>query len=138
MSAQIRKERAAYYDVLESTQKETLDISNWMEWYLKCLSRAIEGSQTTLRAVLYKARFWETFAKTDLNPRQRSMVNRLLDGFEGKLTTTKWGKITKSSHDTALRDIQYLIKQGILAQSPEGGRSTSYELVKVNEGSAAA
>ena len=128
MSAQIRQERNAYYDMLESTQKGTLDVTPWMEWFLACLDRAIAGAQTTLAKVLHKARFWERAAAISLNERQRLMVNRLLDGFEGKLTTSKWAKLAKCSQDTALRDILELVGQGILVRNPEGGRSTSYAL----------
>jgi Fic family protein len=131
MSAQIRRERADYYDILERTQKATMDITPWMDWFLGCLGRAIEGAQTTLGGVLSKARFWETFGDSLLNERQRLVVNRLLDGFEGKLTTMKYGKLVKCSHDTALRDIAALVERGILVRSPEGGRSTSYSLAKV-------
>jgi Fic family protein len=128
MSAQIRQERNDYYDVLEKTQKGTLDVTPWMEWFLACLGRAFEGTEVTLGAVLRKARFWEKHARAPVNDRQRDIVNRLLDGFEGKLTTTKWAKIEKCSHDTALRDIQNLIDLGLLQKDPGGGRSTSYSL----------
>lgn len=128
MSAQIRQDRDAYYDVLETTQKGAMDITPWMEWFLGCLRRAIEGAQATLATVLSKARFWETFADVSINNRQRLVVNRLLDGFEGKLTTSKWAKLAKCSHDTALRDILALVERGILVRNPEGGRSTSYDL----------
>ncbi len=128
MSAQIQQERNDYYDILERTQKGTLDVTPWMEWFLGCLGRAFEGTETTLAAVLRKARFWESHAQATLNERQRVILNRLLDGFIGKLTTTKWAKLTKSSHDTALRDIQDLIEQGILKKDTGGGRSTSYSL----------
>ncbi len=128
MSAQIRQERAAYYEMLESTQKSSLDITPWMKWFLGCLGRAIEGAQTTLGSVLDKAQFWQSTAGISLNDRQRLILNRLLDGFEGKLTTSKYAKLAKCSPDTALRDIQNLIERGILIQSPEGGRSTSYVL----------
>lgn len=133
MSAQIRQERAAYYDVLETTQKGTMDITPWMAWFLGCLRRAIEGAQTTLATVLSKARFWETFAGFSINDRQRLVLNRLLDGFEGKLTTSKWAKLAKCSHDTALRDISALVEGGILVRNPEGGRSTSYDLASISE-----
>jgi len=133
MSAQIRLERTAYYDVLESTQKGTMDVTPWMEWFLGCLGRAIEGAQATLATVLSKARFWETFADVSINDRQRLVLNRLLDGFEGKLTTSKWAKLAKSSHDTALRDILALVEHGILVRNPEGGRSTSYDLASIPE-----
>ena len=128
MSAQIRQERAAYYNILEQTQKGTLDITPWMEWFLGCLGRAIEGAQTTLGTVLAKARFWERIADFPINERQRVVLNRLLDGFEGKLTTTKYAALAKCSQDTALRDILPLVARGILVRNPEGGRSTSYAL----------
>jgi Fic family protein len=128
MSAQIRQERAAYYNILEQTQKGTLDITLWMEWFLGCLGRAIEGAQTMLGTVLAKARFWERIADFPINERQRAVLNRLLDGFEGKLTTTKYAALAKCSQDTALRDILPLVERGILVRNPEGGRSTSYAL----------
>lgn len=131
MSAQIRQERADYYDILERTQKATMDITPWMDWFLQCLGRAIDGAEATLGTVLSKARFWETFGDALLNERQRLVVNRLLDDFEGKLTTTKYGKLAKCSHDTALRDIVALVERGIVVRNPEGGRSTSYSLAKV-------
>ena len=128
MSAQIRQERKAYYEILEVTQKGTLDITPWMAWFLDCLGSAIEGAHTTLAAVLAKARFWEGIAGTAINERQRTILNRLLDGFEGKLTTSKYAKLAKASNDTALRDILFLVEHGILVRNPEGGRSTNYEL----------
>jgi Fic family protein len=128
MSAQIRQERADYYDVLERTQKGTLDITPWMEWFLGCLGRAVDGAQNVLSAVLAKARFWERIQGVSINERQRLVLNRLLDGFEGNLTTSKYAKLTKSSSDTALRDILSLVERGILVRSAEGGRSTSYRL----------
>jgi Fic family protein len=130
MSAQIRQERKEYYEILEATQKGTLDITRWMAWFLDCLGSAIDGAQTTLAAVLEKARFWEAIAGTAINERQRMILNRLLDGFEGKLTTSKYAKLAKSSNDTALRDILFLIDNGILTRNAEGGRSTSYDLVR--------
>ncbi len=133
MSAQIRQERVTYYDVLERTQKGTMDITPWMDWFLGCMGRAIEGAQATLATVLSKARFWETFADFPLNERQRLVLNRLLDGFEGTLTTSKWAKLAKCSHDTALRDILALVERGILVRNPEGGRSTSYGLASIPE-----
>ncbi len=128
MSAQIRQERAKYYNTLEYMQKGTLDITTWMQWFLGCLGRAIEGSQTILASVLNKARFWETVGQTSLNDRERLVFNRLLDGFEGKLTTSKYAKLAKCSQDTALRDILHLVEESILVRNPEGGRSTSYAL----------
>ena len=128
MSAQIREERKAYYDTLERTQQGTLEVTPWMEWFLGCLGRAFEGTETALASVLRKARFWKKHARTPINDRQRSILNRLLDGFEGKLTTGKYAKLAKCSHDTALRDIQELIELRILKKGPGGGRSTSYLL----------
>jgi Fic family protein len=128
MSAQIRQERNDYYGILERTQKGTLDVTPWMEWFLGCLGRAFGGTETTLAAVLRKARFWESHAEATFNERQRVMLNRLLDGFVGKLTRAKWASLAKSSHDTALRDIQNLIGRGILKRDTGGGRSTSYSL----------
>jgi Fic family protein len=131
MSAQIQHERGAYFDILEATQKGTLDITPWMGWFLGCLGRAIDGAQTTLGVVLAKARFWESLQGVVLNERQRLVLNRLLDGFEGKLTTTKYAKLAKCSQDTALRDILSLVERGILVRNPEGGRSTSYALASI-------
>jgi Fic family protein len=128
MSAQIRHERNDYYDVLEKTQKGTLDITPWLSWFLGCLGRAFEGTEVALGKVLRKARFWDRHARARLNERQRDIVDRLLEGFDGKLTTTKWATIEKCSHDTALRDLQDLIEQGLLKKDPGGGRSTSYSL----------
>lgn len=128
LSAQIQKERKGYYDILEKTQKGTLNITDWLEWFLNCLGRALEATEETLSVVLQKARFWETHAETLLNERQKLMLNKLLNGFTGKLTTSKWAKIAKCSHDTALRDITDLIEKGILAKEEGGGRSTSYQL----------
>jgi Fic family protein len=129
MSAQIRHERNDYYDILERTQQGTLDVTPWLEWFLGCLRRAFDGTEVTLGAVLRKARFWDKHARVPLNDRQRDIVNRLLDGFEGKLTTTKWSKLEQCSHDTALRDIQSLIDLGLLQRDAGGGRSTSYSLI---------
>jgi Fic family protein len=131
MSAQIRQERASYYDMLERTQKGTMDITPWMDWFLGCLGRAIDDAQTMLGAVLAKARFWESIAGVETNPRQRLVLNRLLDGFEGKLTTSKYAKLAKCSQDTALRDILALAEHGILARGREGGRSTGYALAPI-------
>ncbi len=128
MSAQIRQERNAYYDVLEHTQKGTMDVTRWMEWFLGCLGRAIDGAEDTLRIVLDKARFWDRMKDVPLNERQRLILNRLLDGFEGKLTTSKYAALAKCSQDTAYRDILALVDHGALIQNPEGGRSTSYSL----------
>ncbi len=129
MSAQIRTERKAYYDILEQTQKSTLDITDWMEWFLDCLGRAIAGTESTLANVFRKAHFWEAHSAKSMNARQKLMLNKLLDGFDGKLTSSKWAKIGKCSQDTAQRDIQGLIDQAILFKDSAGGRSTSYSLV---------
>jgi Fic family protein len=131
MSAQIRQERKEYYEVLERTQKGTLDVTRWMEWFLACLGRAIDSAQTTLAAVLQKARVWQTVRDVPINDRQRLVLNRVLDGFEGKLTTSKWATIAKCSSDTALRDILDLIERGVLVRNPGAGRSTSYSLAEV-------
>ena len=128
MSAQIRQERDAYYNMLEQTQQGTLDITPWMEWFLGCLGRAIDGAQITLGSILGKARFWEETAGVPINDRQRLVLNRLLDGFEGKLTSSKYAQLAKCSHDTALRDILAMVERGILIRNPAGGRSTSYAL----------
>lgn len=128
MSSQIRRDRAAYYRMLEHTQKGTTDVSAWMAWFVQCLGRAIEGAEAQLSTVVAKARFWERTAGLPINARQRLMLNRLLDGFDGKLTTTRWAQLTKSSQDTALRDMTALVDLGILARSAKGGRSTSYSL----------
>lgn len=128
MSAQIRKERNAYYAILEETQKDTIDITNWLHWFLSCFDRSLSATKETLAAVLQKARFWEKHVSLTLNQRQRLMMNKLLDGFEGKLNSSKWAKITKSSSDTAVRDINDLIQKGILRKDEGGGRSTSYLL----------
>ena len=130
MSAQIRKGRNAYYGILESTQKGTMDVTPWMEWFLGCLDRSIDGARVTLSAVLAKARFWERIRQVQLNDRQRPVLNRLLDGFEGKLTTSKYAKLSKCSQDAAHRDILWLIENGIVVRNSGGGRSTSYSLVK--------
>jgi Fic family protein len=129
MSAQIRAERADYYDTLERTQKGDLEVTAWMEWFLGCLGRAIDGAGAVLSAVLVKADFWTAHAQASLNERQIKVLNRMLDGFEGKLTSSKWAKLAKCSQDTASRDIAALIDRGILRRSEAGGRSTSYELL---------
>lgn len=128
MSAQIRIERNDYYALLERTQKGELDVTPWLNWFLQCLHRAIGGAQETLAAVMNKARFWEQFAREPLNERQIKVLNRILDGFEGKLTTSKWAKLAKCSQDTAYRDILDLMDRGALRKDPGGGRSTSYSL----------
>jgi Fic family protein len=128
MSGQIREQRGEYYRTLEQIQRGTMDITTWMEWFLGCFTRAIAGAQTALAGVIDKARYWETLRDVPLNERQRLMIGRLLEGFEGKLTTSKWAVLTKSSTDTALRDIQQLVARGVLVRNAAGGRSTSYSL----------
>jgi Fic family protein len=128
MSAQIRRDRDGYYEILEHTQKGSLDITAWLQWFIGCLGRAIDGTETTLAAVLRKAGFWKKHNHVVLNNRQRLMLNKLLDRFEGKLTSSKWANIAKCSQDTASRDIQLLIDAGILVKDAAGGRSTSYSL----------
>jgi Fic family protein len=132
MSAQIRVERAAYYDQLEQAQKGTMDVTAWMEWFLSCLGHAIEGALSVLANVLAKSHFWESMATAVLNARQRLVLNRLLEGFDGKLTTSKWAKLAKCSQDTAARDILALVQQGILVRNAEGGRSTNYSLAQLS------
>lgn len=131
MSAQVREERGDYYRILEETQRGTMDVTAWMQWFLACLTRAIEGAQTALSGVIAKARYWEKLRQVPLNERQRLVITRLLEGFEGKLTTSKWAALTKSSQDTALRDIQQLVERGVLVRDSAGGRSTSYSLARL-------
>jgi len=131
MSAQIRQERNAYYDILEATQKRDLDITPWLEWFLACLGRAIDGAETILGSVLLKAKFWKLHEDESFNDRQRKVLNRMLDGFEGKMTSSKWAALAKSSQDTASRDIDDLLTRKILVRDAAGGRSTSYSLAAV-------
>lgn len=130
MSAQIQRDRNGYYDILEKTQKGNLDITQWLLWFVECLDRAISLSEENLSGVTQKAKFWESHQGVALNERQRKMLNKLIDGFEGKLTSSKWAKIAKCSPDTALRDIQDLIEKEILEKEEGGGRSTSYRIVQ--------
>lgn len=130
LSAQIQRERKDYYDILEQTQKGTLEVTAWLAWFLDTLQRAVVHAHHTLDAVLAKTRFWQRWAATPLNARQIKLLNRLLDGFEGKLTSSKWAAIAKCSSDTALRDIGELLVLGVLRKSDAGGRSTAYELVQ--------
>lgn len=129
MSSQIRLERNGYYQMLERTQKDGLDVTPWIEWFLGCLDRAFDGAEQILANVLRKASFWEAHATHSFNARQRAIINLLFDGFEGKMTSSKWAKLAKCSQDTALRDIDDLVKQGVLVKEPGGGRSTGYALV---------
>lgn len=150
LSAQIQRERKAYYDILEKTQKNSpganfraspeggrhrdvpdnrsMDVTEWLAWFLDTLHRAVDQAQHTLDAVLKKMRFWQRWATTPLNERQVNLLNKLLDGFDGKLTSSKWAAIATCSPDTALRDINDLLTRGVLRKSDAGGRSTSYEL----------
>lgn len=129
LSAQIQIERKKYYAILENTQKGNLNITPWIEWFLNCMERAVEGALSTLGTIVHKAQFWDSLAEVSLNERQRKIINLMLDGFDGKLTSSKWAKITKCSQDTAYRDILDLLDRGILAKNAEGGRSTSYSLM---------
>ncbi|MNL50268.1 hypothetical protein D3C87_1732700 [compost metagenome] len=128
MSRQIRLERNKYYNILEKTQSGDLNITGWLQWFLECLERAIDASDIVLSSVRRKAKLWSMPVAQTFNERQRLMLNKLLDGFEGKLTSSKWAKIAKCSHDTATRDIQDLINKGILSKDDSGGRSTNYLL----------
>ena len=129
LSAQIQRERREYYDLLERTQKGELDLTDWLVWFLDCLARAIAGADNTLGKVLIKARFWERCTGISLNERQIKLINQMLDGFEGKLSSSKWATIAKCSPDSALRDMNDLIERGLLRKTDAGGRSTSYELL---------
>jgi Fic family protein len=129
MSSQIGAERKNYYNILEKTQKGTLDITEWLVWYLKCLEDALKSSDIILSKVLYKHRFWIKYSSETLNSRQILLINKLLDNLIGQLTTSKWAKIAKCSQDTALRDIQDLLNKKILQKNTSGGRSTNYKLV---------
>lgn len=128
MSAQIKKERKSYYTILEHTQKNDLDITLWIVWFLECLKNALLSSNTIIDKVVKKHLFWARNAGLITNERQQKMLNKLLDNFEGHLTTSKWAKMTKSSQDTALRDITDLVHKGILIKANSGGRSTHYAL----------
>ncbi|MDP2809204.1 MAG: Fic family protein [Rhodocyclaceae bacterium] len=132
LSAQIRRERRDYYEILERTQKGTLDVTAWLAWFLDALQRAVDNARHTLDAVLVKTRFWQRWATTPLNERQVKLLNRLLDGFDGKLTSSKWAAIAKCSPDTALRDINELIALGALRRAAGGGRSTAYEIISAH------
>jgi Fic family protein len=128
MSAQIRQERKQYYEILEKTQKGSLDITEWIKWFLLCLINALKSTDSIFTKVMSKADFWNKHSATMINERQRKLLNRLLDGFEGKLTSSKWAKIAKCSKDTAIRDINDLISKDILQKEAAGGRSTNYEI----------
>lgn len=128
MSSEIRKQRKAYYAILEKTQKGGLDITDWIEWFLHCLEAALLDTEKSIGRILQKAAFWDKHRSVSMNERQTKLVNLLWDGFDGKLTSSKWAKIAKCSADTALRDIQDLIAKHVLRKTDEGGRSTNYEL----------
>jgi len=128
LSAQMQRERKDYYDWLERSQKGTLDVTDWLEWFLGCLLRAVHGADGALSAVLAKSGFWKRWAGVSMNERQIKLLNKLLDGFDGKLTSSKWAAVVKCSQDTALRDISDLLVRGVLIKSAASGRSTSYEL----------
>jgi len=137
MSARIQQERRDYYLILEHCQKGELDVSAWIEWFLGCLKRAIEAAELSLETILNKAKFWEIHTGQKFNDRQHDIINRLLDGFVGKLTSSKWAKLEKCSQDTALRDINDLLARKILIKEAAGGRSTSYALGEFVNGSEA-
>lgn len=128
LSAQIQRERRGYYDILERTQKGSLDVTAWLAWFLDALQRALDTAHVALDGILFKHRFWQRWADAPLNPRQRKLVNRLLDGFDGKLTSSRWASMASCSPDTALRDINELLSLGVLRRLPGGGRSTAYAL----------
>jgi Fic family protein len=132
LSSQIEAERKEYYLQLERGQRGGLDVTDWLEWFLGCLGRAIRRSNETLSAVLRKATVWDQVNRNPVNERQRKVINRLLDGFEGKLSTSKYAKLAKCSEDTALRDIRTLLDFGVLIKNEAGGRSTSYELAELS------
>lgn len=132
MSSQILAERKRYYEVLQKVQHSTGGITEWLDWFLHCLKNAMLATENTTEKILHKAEFWKLHEHTPINERQRLMLNKLFDGFEGKLQTSKWAKIAKTSTDTALRDIKDLVEKGILQQTDEGGRNASYELANLN------
>lgn len=130
MSSQILIERKRYYEILQKVQYSSGDLTEWLDWFLNCLKNAMRTTEYTVQKTVHKAEFWKLHQQTPVNERQRLMLNKLLDGMDGKLQTSKWAKITKTSTDTALRDIKDLIEKGILIQTAEGGRSANYELIK--------
>jgi Fic family protein len=131
MSAQIEAERKQYYLQLESCQRGSLDITAWLEWFFACLGRALDSAERSLAGVIRKAKLWQRATALALNSRQRGVLNRVLDGFEGYLNTSKYAKLAKCSTDTALRDIRELVEAGILIQNASGGRSTSYRIAEL-------
>lgn len=131
VSARIREDRDAYYEILERTQKGPIDVTPFIAWFIECVDRAVQRSEATLERVFANAAFWDAHQHVAFDERQRKVLVRLLDGFEGKLTTSKWAKLTKTSQDTALRDIEDLVHKGVLVKAPGGGRSTSYTLTPI-------
>jgi Fic family protein len=129
MSRQILAERKIYYEVLQKGQHSSGDITEWIDWFLHCLKNAMLSTESTTQKILHKAEFWKLHEHTPINERQRLILNKLFDNFEGKLQTSKWAKIVKTSNDTALRDIKDLVEKGILKQTDEGGRNANYDLV---------
>jgi Fic family protein len=134
MSAQIGAERKDYYERLELSQRGEPDLTGWLSWFLACFGRALTRAEGALDSVLRKARLWETFNQEVVNPRQRLVLNRLLDGFQGNLTSSRYAKLAKCSSDTALRDLKALVERGILRQGAAGGRSTAYALPENGKG----
>ena len=130
LSSQILLEKKVYYEMLQKVQHSSGNITEWLNWFLNCMHRALMSTDETMKRVLQKANFWDKHKETILNSRQRLILNKLLDGFEGKLKTSKWAKIAKCSADTALRDVKDLVEKGILKQEEQGGRSTNYELIE--------
>ena len=128
MSSQIAAERKRYYDILETSQSGNVDITRWLEWFLACLGRAIDNAEHTIASVLLKARIWQRINAYPINERQRHVLNKMLNGFKGFLSTSKYAKLSKCSSDTALRDVRELLERGILVQNPGRGRSTTYRL----------
>lgn len=127
-AARLAAERRAYYDTLERAQRGTTDVTEWLLWFVGCVGRSIDAADAQLSAVQAKARFWQRADALPINERQRKVLNRILDGFEGPLTTSKWAKLAKCSQDTALRDITFLVERGLLVKNRGGGRSTNYSL----------
>ena len=130
VSAEIMRDRNGYYDALELAQRCDMDVTEWLVWFLKTLRAALIQAIDTTQQTLKKAAFWQHVEDIDISERQRKVINMLWDGFEGKLNTGKWAKINHCSQDTALRDIDDLIKKGVLRKTEEGGRSTNYELIE--------
>jgi Fic family protein len=129
LSNQIQKEKNIYYETLKTVQYSDGDITKWLIWFLNCLKHALFETEESMQNIVHKAEFWEKHKETPVNERQRLMINKLFDDFFGKLTSSRWAKITKCSTDTALRDIKDLIEKGILQQEGEGGRSANYTLL---------